>query len=44
MITATFLAVFFIPLFYVMIVQLFPKKSSGIPAMGSKPITGVEGQ
>lgn len=44
MITATFLAVFFIPLFYVMIVQLFPKKSSGIPTMGSKPITGVEGQ
>jgi HAE1 family hydrophobic/amphiphilic exporter-1 len=45
MITATFLAIFFIPLFYVMVVQLLQKKKSGNSGqIQSKSTTAAEGQ
>ena len=39
MITATFLAIFFIPLFYVVVVQMFGKKKDR-PLDGSSPVEG----
>jgi hydrophobe/amphiphile efflux-1 (HAE1) family protein len=45
MITATFLAIFFIPLFYVMVVQLFGrKKSPHSEQTGSDALSRAEGQ
>jgi HAE1 family hydrophobic/amphiphilic exporter-1 len=45
MVTATFLAIFFIPLFYVMVVQLFGRKKSPRPEQpGSDALRPAEGQ
>jgi HAE1 family hydrophobic/amphiphilic exporter-1 len=45
MVTATFLAIFFIPLFFVMVVQLFAKKRSpGAEQSGSEALRPAEGQ
>ena len=46
MLTATFLAIFFIPLFYVMVVQLFgrKKKSPGAEKSVSNALSPAEGQ
>jgi HAE1 family hydrophobic/amphiphilic exporter-1 len=45
MVTATFLAIFFIPLFFVMVVQFFGKrKSRDSQQDGSEAVSPVEGQ
>jgi HAE1 family hydrophobic/amphiphilic exporter-1 len=44
MITATFLAIFFIPLFYVMVVQLFQRKKSRGERPGSGAANPAEGR
>jgi HAE1 family hydrophobic/amphiphilic exporter-1 len=44
MVTATFLAIFFIPLFFVIVVQLFQRKKSRTERSGSSEPTPAEGQ
>jgi hypothetical protein len=45
MVTATFLAIFFIPLFFVMVVQLFGKKKKhGTEQPGSETVSPAEGK
>jgi HAE1 family hydrophobic/amphiphilic exporter-1 len=45
MVTATFLAIFFIPLFFVMVVQLFERKKTGrTDQPGSGAVSPVEGR
>jgi HAE1 family hydrophobic/amphiphilic exporter-1 len=43
MITATFLAIFFIPLFFVVVVQFFERRSSRIGSPGSEVSSPAEG-
>jgi HAE1 family hydrophobic/amphiphilic exporter-1 len=44
MITATFLAIFFIPLFYVLIVRAFQKKPSTTGTVAPQPSGAPEGK
>jgi len=43
MITGTFLAIFFIPLFFVIIVRVFGRKRSGVPEVDAVTTNAGEG-